>query len=139
MSIVEEDNEGIYITDDNEVVASRLVPLDGDGEVYTFVKEGDSVVDMKQGFESLYVYTNVVESRVVGDSLVPLLRIVPIQGEHGHMISRHFEHVQYLPLLRKEFGTIEIDIRDDTGHAVPFECGKVTVTLHFRRRKTGLF
>ena len=115
------------------------VPLDGDGEVYTFVKEGDSVVDMKQGFESLYVYTNVVESRVVGDSLVPLLRIVPIQGEHGHTISRHFEHVQYLPLLRKEFGTIEIDIRDDTGHAVPFERGKVTVTLHFRRRKTGLF
>ena len=82
------------------------------------------------------MYTNVVESRVVGDSLVRLLRIVPIQGEHGHTISRHFEHIQY---LWKEFGTIEIDIRDDTGHAVPFKRHKVTVTLHFRRRKTGLF
>ena len=114
------------------------VPLDGDGEVYTFVKEGDSVVDMKQGFESLYVYTNVVESRVVGDSLVPLLRIVPIQGEHGHTISRHFEHVQYLPLLRKEFGTIEIDVRDDTGQAVPFERGKVTVTQDWSVLKNEL-
>ena len=52
------------------------VPQDGDGVVYTFMKEGDSVVDMKQRFESLYVYTNVVESRTA-------LRIVPIQGEHG--------------------------------------------------------
>ena len=91
------------------------VPVDGDGEMYTFVKERDSAVDMNQGFESLYVYTNVVESRVVGDSLVPLLRIVPIQCEHGHTISRHFEHVQYFPLLHKEFGTIEIDIRRRQG------------------------
>ena len=43
--------------------AESHMPLDGDGEVYIFMKEGDSVVDMKPGFESLYVYTNVVESR----------------------------------------------------------------------------
>ena len=41
-------------------------------------REGDSVVDMAQGFYSLYVYTNVVESGVVGHNVVPLLRIVPI-------------------------------------------------------------
>ena len=33
----------------------------------------------------------------------------------------------------------ETEIRDDTGRPVPFERGKVTVTLHFRRRSTGLF
>ena len=42
-----------------------------------------------------------------------------------------------MPLLCKEFGTITIDIRDDTGRPVPFERGKVTVTLPFRHRKSG--
>ena len=41
-------------------------------------REGDSVVDMAQGFYSLCVYTTVVESRVVGHSVVPMLRIVPV-------------------------------------------------------------
>ena len=36
-----------------------------------------------------------------------------------------------MPLLLKEFGTISIDIRDDIGRPVPFEYGRVTVTLHF--------
>ena len=48
-------------------------------------------------------------------------------------------HIQYLPLLYKEFGSFFIDTRDDTGTPVSFQRGKVTVTLHFRWRKTGLF
>ena len=102
-------------------------------------REGDSVVDMAQGFYSLYVYTNVVESRVVGHSVVPLLRIVPLEGKHGDVVSKSFDNVQYIPVLHKEFTTIEIDIRDDAGRRVPFERGRVTVTLHFRRRKPSFF
>ena len=80
--------------------------------VYTYHKEGDSVVDVHQRFNTLYVYTDAAaESRVVGDSLVPLLRIVPIYGQHGSMISNPFDHVQYVPLLCKEFGTITVDMR----------------------------
>ena len=112
------------------------VPLDGDGQLYTFVKEGDSVVDMKQGFESLYVYTNVVESRVVGDSLVPLLRIDTRRARTYDLETFRARSVLALVAQGVFFN---IDIRDDTGHAVPFERGKVTVTLHFRRRNTGLF
>ena len=54
-------------------------------------------------------------------------------------MSDRFTNVHYVPLLLKEFGTIEVDIRDDTGRRVPFEYGRVTVTVHFRRRRTGLF
>ena len=59
--------------------------------------------------------------------------------KHDATISDRFNSIHYVSLLRKEFGTIEIDIRDDTGRRVPFEYGRVTVTLHFRRRRTGLF
>ena len=43
-------------------------------------------------------------------------------------------------VLSREFEAVEIEIRDDTGRPVPFERGKVTMTLHLRRhRRTGLF
>ena len=101
--------------------------------------DGYSVVDMNQGVESLYVYSSVVEPRIVGNSFMPLLRIVPITGKHGDMVSKQFDHIHYVPLMTKTFGTVEVDIRDDTGRSVPIEQGKVTVTLHFRRRKNSLF
>ena len=55
------------------------------------------------------------------------------------VVSKSFDNVQYIPVLHKEFTTIEIDIRDDAGRRVPFERGRVTVTLHFRRRKPSFF
>ena len=105
------------------------------------VVQGHSIVDLRRGFESLYVYSGIVEPRIVGDKIAPLLRIVPITGRHGEMVTASFDHVQYIPVLSREFGTIETEIRDDAGRLVPFERGKVTVTMHFRRRRhsSGLF
>ena len=51
----------------------------------------------------------MVEPRVVGDKIVPLLRIVPITGRHGEMVTTRFDHVQYIPVMSREFGTIETD------------------------------
>ena len=101
--------------------------------------QGDSIVDLRRGFESLYVYSSIVEPRIVGDKIAPLLRIVPITGRHGEMATARFDHVLYIPVLSREFGSIETEIRDDTGRPVSFERGKVTVTLHFRRCSSGLF
>ena len=97
------------------------------------------MVDIKQGMESLYVYSSVVEPRIVGNRFVPLLMIVPITGTHGDMVSKQFDHIHYVRLMTKAFGTVEVDTRDDTGRSVPIERGKVTVTLHFRRRKNSVF
>ena len=98
-----------------------------------------SIVDLRRGFESLYVYSSIVEPRIVGDKIAPLLRIVPITGRHGEMVTTRFDHVQYIPVLSREIGSVETEIRDNTGRPVPFERGKVTVTLHFRRCSSGLF
>ena len=118
--------------------ASSLVS-DSPDSSYPFHIEAPNVVDMTQGFNTLYVYTDVVESRIVGDTLAPLLRSILISGRHGDRMSERFTNVHYIPLLRSNFHSIEVDIRDDMGRHVPFEYGRVTVTLHFRRRKTGLF
>ena len=86
----------------------------------------NSIVDLWRGFESLYVYSSVVEPCIVGDRIVPLLIIVPITGRNGEMGTTRFEHVQYTPVMRREFGTVETEIMDDKGRPVPFERGKVT-------------
>ena len=72
------------------------------------------VADVKKGFNSLYVYCPLVEPRMVGDAQVPL-RIVPVEGRDGEMITRVFDPIQYCLLLQRRFQTVEIDIRDDTG------------------------
>ncbi len=96
--------------------------------------QGRYVADLAQGFHNLYVYTDIVESRAVGDCLVPLLRIVPIQGNNGDVVDVVCNPVHYVPLQFKHFQTIDVYIRDDAGSPVPFERGKVVVTLHLRRR-----
>lgn len=91
--------------------------------------------DINRGFSSMYVYCNVLEHVAVGDTKAPLLRIVHISGkgdDNAHVI---YEKPLYVPLQRKNFDSIEIDIRSDTGNIIPFENGKVIVTLHFRRCK----
>ena len=96
--------------------------------------QGEEITDLDP-IDSMYVYCDVVEPRVVGDSLVPLLRIVPVEGEHNDLVTRIYENVHYVRLQRKSFEAIEINIRDRTGQKVPFERGTLNVTLHFRQRK----
>jgi hypothetical protein len=72
---------------------------------------------------------------MVGDAQVPLLGIVPVEGRDGEMITRVLDPIQYCSLLQRRFQTVDIDIRDDTGSIVPFERGRVVVTLHCRKRK----
>ena len=108
----------IGLTPSVTVVAPPKETVDGP---YSYRKEADNVVDMDQGFDTIYVYTDVVESRIVGDSLAPLLRSLPVSGSHGATVSDRFTNIHYVPLLYSHFKSIEI------------------VTLHFRRRRTGLF
>ena len=93
-----------------------------------------TVADLRRGVYSMYVYCNVCREVVVGDTKVPLLRIVPITGQHGDYVCQVYDFPTYTPLQRKNFSDVKIDIRDDTGRKIPFQSGKVTVTLHFRKR-----
>ena len=100
----------------------------------TGVTEGVRQCDISEGFSALYVYSNIVEPQIVGDIQAPLLRIVPIQErskETNHVES--FDHVQYLPLINSGTETIETFIRRDDGSSVPFQSGKVIVTLHLKK------
>lgn len=98
--------------------------------------EAEHVCDLNRGFYSLYCYCSLTSPVFVGDVQVSLLRIVPIDGKHGDMVTKTFQSIQYAPISSKDFDTIEIDIKDDIGNNVPFESGKVVVVLHLRLRRS---
>ena len=100
---------------------------------------GSNISDLQCGFYFLFLYCDVVEPTVVRDVQVPLLRTVNISGKEGLTVNRIYQNVQYVPIHRKQFDTIEINIRDNTGRKVPFERRKVIVTLHFRLKKPAYF
>lgn len=98
----------------------------------TFTSE--RVADVNMGVYAFYVYCDLVTPRIVGDTLVPLLRMLPTEGKQGAHVSRTFDPVHYHPVSKRQFDTVEMNIKDDQGRLVPFELGKVIITLHLRRR-----
>ena len=105
------------------------------GTMFTDPYEAERAPDFSGGVHSLYVYCDLVAPHIVGDVSVPLLRIVPARGLNGEVVTKSYDEPQYHPLLCKTFSTVEIDIRDDTGRHLPFQSGKVVVTLHVRSRR----
>jgi len=57
-----------------------------------FGSEDDQrLVDVRQGFYSIFVYCDIREARVVGDNLVPLLSILPVEGKPGDIVYRRYK------------------------------------------------
>ena len=98
---------------------------------------GTRPISLNCGSDSLFVYCDIVRGQIVGSRTAPLLRVVPFTTETDLSVH-HFEvrHRDYLPLSKRFFDSIEIDIRDEIGQRLAFVNSKVIVKLHFRRRET---
>ena len=105
------------------------------GELLTGPATGHRLFDRCAGLHALYLYTDIIDSHLVGDANVPLLRILRLKGKHGEMIAWSYDKPHYFRVNRRHFQTVEVDIRDGSGNPVPFESGKVIVTLHFRKKR----
>ena len=101
--------------------------------------EAKNSCDLNKGLYSLYVYCDILEHVPIGDVRAPLLRVVEVCGKHGDTVHKTFERPLYIPVQKKHFDSLEIDIRSDNGQPVPFEYWKSLVTLHFRLSKSPYF
>ena len=102
-------------------------------------EKGFTLALPETGNQYFYVYDDIIKSQYHGDVVVPVLRTVTVKGEHGSYVSKNIERPHYVPLNKKIFDTISINIRDEAGDLVAFEHGKVIITLHFRCSKTQYF
>uniref|UniRef100_A0A1I8AQF7 PAS domain-containing protein n=1 Tax=Steinernema glaseri TaxID=37863 RepID=A0A1I8AQF7_9BILA len=94
-------------------------------------------IDFHNGLHAFFVYSNICDLSILGNSRSNLLRIMKVQGEHGDIVSQDFNPIQYIPVLNKNVQTIEIMICDSVGAPINFQYGDVIVVLHFRRKTSS--
>lgn len=104
------------------------------------VKSGDQaqyVVDLGVGLSTIYMYCNIMESsRIVGSMYAPLLRVLPVEGQHGDVCHFEPKHMEYFPLRYDQISEISIQLCNDNAELLEFQSGKTVVGLHI---KTDLF
>lgn len=89
----------------------------------------------KRHKRTLYVYSNVGASTIVGDQVVSLLREVeynPRQNQNDHF---HFEPniIQYHDVLSTDMDVIEVQISEIDNTLLSFGQGVTTLVLHFKK------
>ena len=63
---------------------------------------------------TIYVYCDIVEPQVVGDTSTQLLKSIPVEGKFGDVIAKTFTNIQYVPVQTKSFEDVEVLLRNDT-------------------------
>ena len=102
----------------------------------TMIRRNDELVWgmlSKHSFQTMYVYSDLIESLVVGDVQTNLLHMILPRGQPGEMVADEIKRPTY-HRLRTSIFSVEMNIRSDTGRLISFVSGAVRVTLHFRRR-----
>ena len=89
----------------------------------------------KRHKRTLYVYSNVGASTIVGDQVVSLLREVdydPRQGQNDHF---HFEPhmIQYHDVLSSDMEILEVQLTETDNTLLDFGQGVTTLVLHFKK------
>ena len=118
---------------------ARMFGFLNDTTIRACDEKGFTLALPKTGKQYFYVYTDIIKSQYHGDVVVLVLRTVTVKGEHGSYVSKNFERPHYVPLNKKIFDKISINIRDEAGDLLAFEHCKVIITLHSRRSKTQYF
>ena len=91
-------------------------------------------MNLNRGIDAIYVYSDVIHTKLVGGSSVPLLSVVPFRVVFGEMAFKEYSSSVYTPLVKHVFFHNRNVHNGQRGRHVPFYSGKVTVLLHFKRK-----
>ncbi len=80
----------------------------------------------------MYIYTDMIEYQSVGDSYVPRLRTVHIEGASNNFVSVRFDNLHYAPVNKSNITDICLEVKNCQNKHVRFTYGKVAAKLHFR-------
>ena len=110
---------------------ASILGFPADTDICKGVHKSERASDLDNGMTALYVYLDILQNQMVGDSLVPLLRTVPLTGSRrfATVKAREVKHLQFRPTVGTVTDLVKVDIRRDTGEHIPFTTGKVLLTL----------
>ena len=122
---------GILEQDKNVRIQGERVFLGGLSNTVSY----QGYLNTQRSYNTLWVYSNLCSYRMVGESHVPLLRVIPIKQNNmvgGELLHESYVSPHYLQVSQNFFQTIDIYISDSRGKPIPFRPGHVVATLHFR-------
>lgn len=103
----------------------------------------DYPADIFAGCQMMFIYLDIIDYQLVGDSKSPLLRVINIENnldngrlsdQSTNLKSREFDHFEYKKVIKASISSIKVELRTETGKLVPFYgTGKVLLTLHFKK------
>ena len=85
---------------------------------------------------SIFLYSNITNHVLVGNTQTPLLGYFPVQTKTGQQGYWNFNPPYYLPVKESIVHTIQIRMCNDTGEDIEFKTGTVICRLNFRRVAT---
>jgi hypothetical protein len=89
--------------------------------------------NMNSLYYNMFVYSSVCSNSIVGNSYLPLLRTINVEGKEGDYIQKTFDDGHYVKVQSDLLSQIDIKITNDQGELVKFTYGKIIVKLHFRK------
>ena len=133
------ENNGKYCLKMSESLATILgFEFDGKQE-YLFSKKSYRATYpplLHRGINHLFVYSNIVDSVLVGNTKAPLMLVCAFKkSDQSMMIHQEFLNPTFVPISRTSIHQIDILIRDDAGEPIPFLYGKTVLTLQVRKRQ----
>lgn len=88
-------------------------------------------------FDYVFVYCDIVEPKLFSNTFAQILKVFPREkkSDDQTILSKEFHNLEYLKLIKREFDTIEINLRTTTGEFMPFIHGIANLKLHFKKIK----
>ena len=81
----------------------------------------------------IMVYSDIVESQIVGNKSTDLLREVVVEDGQGDPVRYEPTHPQFIPVRKSNFDSITIEMYSTSGKLIEFDHGKTFVTMLFSR------
>ena len=116
----------------NEIFGFKRNNFEGTEEKHIFFAD-EAINNDLNLIQSLYIYLDICQYQIVGDTEAPLLQVVATNNSQENYVEKIFDAPHYIPIARNNLETIEVDIRSDLGNPIHFHSGKVVVKLHFRK------
>lgn len=88
--------------------------------------------------DQMFIYCDLIEPQLIGyesSQVIKILNTTEKDEKFGSSCFRSFLKIHYIPVMRKEFEKVEIEIKDITGETFPFRHGVSTIKLHFKKNK----
>lgn len=85
-------------------------------------------------FDMLYIHTDIIYPRVVGDQMVRCLKVMPASGKQQEY--KTFGRIEYYPVELFHIRSISVNILDGESNRINFNESLLPtmITLHFRKK-----